>query len=355
MSHDLICSWLGLAPGTWPPDHYRLLGLTPGENNAALIEQSVHQRLDNVRRYQMAHQEEATEAMNRLAQAFVCLTDPAGKRAYDAALYGAPLAAATVPSRVGRDSVEELLEARDPLAWMYDPPPPRNSAAPTDEVPAAPTPTVVEVPLPPAHVPGDIPLPPPPPPPEPVDPLVQAAESRHARKGLGTKRALYYRISRTRQLIDLWYQAGKYLASPKRRLTRKAEATDLMRKLNDVQDLLEGFPPLLGEAGQPGYLVIALSRLVIVPTFQSLGPSQREALSRDWNSGLKLLLSHRDFLRRELRMLRRRPLPARLARAVRTFLNEHPGTLLILLGLLALNLVLWRSPLLDLWHSLSGR
>ena len=29
MDHDLICSWLGLPPRTWPPDHYRLLGLEP--------------------------------------------------------------------------------------------------------------------------------------------------------------------------------------------------------------------------------------------------------------------------------------------------------------------------------------
>ena len=77
MNHELICSWLGLSPGEWPPDHYRLLGLPPGEANAELIEQRVHQRLDSVRRYQMMHPEQATEAMNRLAQAFVCLMDPA--------------------------------------------------------------------------------------------------------------------------------------------------------------------------------------------------------------------------------------------------------------------------------------
>src|SRR5271165_4370632 len=88
MSHDLICSWLGLQPGDWPPDHYRLLGLEPGEDKAELIEQHVHQRLDMVRCYQMIHPEQATEAMNRVAQAFVCLTEPASKRLYDAELLG---------------------------------------------------------------------------------------------------------------------------------------------------------------------------------------------------------------------------------------------------------------------------
>src|SRR5215207_2282322 len=89
MSHHLICTWLGLPADAWPPDHYRLLGLEPGETDTALIEQRVHQRLDSVRRYQMMHPEQATEAMNRLAQAFVCLTEPAAKRAYDQSLPGA--------------------------------------------------------------------------------------------------------------------------------------------------------------------------------------------------------------------------------------------------------------------------
>ena len=90
MSHELICTWLGLAPGEWPPDHYRLLGLKPGESDPQLIEQHVHQRLDALRCYQVRHPEQATEALNRLAQAFVCLTEPAAKERYDADLLGRP-------------------------------------------------------------------------------------------------------------------------------------------------------------------------------------------------------------------------------------------------------------------------
>src|SRR5688500_9952169 len=89
MSHDLIRSWLGLPAGAWPPDHYQLLGLRPGETDVALIEQRARQRLDKVRCYQLAHPEQATEALNRLAQAYVCLTEPAAKRRYDAGLFGA--------------------------------------------------------------------------------------------------------------------------------------------------------------------------------------------------------------------------------------------------------------------------
>src|SRR5437660_548458 len=74
MNHEMICGWLGLPAGAWPPDHYRLLGLDPGDHEVDVIEQRVQQRLDAVRRYQMTHPELATEAMNRLAQALVCLT-----------------------------------------------------------------------------------------------------------------------------------------------------------------------------------------------------------------------------------------------------------------------------------------
>ena len=31
MSHELLCSWLSLEPGEWPPNHYRLLGLPLGD------------------------------------------------------------------------------------------------------------------------------------------------------------------------------------------------------------------------------------------------------------------------------------------------------------------------------------
>src|SRR5205085_2212475 len=127
----------------------------------------------------------------------------------------------------------------------------------------------------------------------------QAAQlSTTARRGLGTKRALYYRIARTRQLLRAWDQAGVFLSKPKRRLTKQAEAADLVRQLTTIRHLLRRFPPLLGEAGQPGYLVVALARQeMIVQTFRTLLPSQRERLAQDWQSGRELLVSHRQFLR----------------------------------------------------------
>src|SRR6516225_3277139 len=142
MKHETICDWLGLADEAWPPDHYRLLGLEPGEVDAARIEQQVHDRLEIVRRYQLLHPEVATEAMNRLAQAFVCLTDPEAKKAYDTRFAAAP----AVPTAIAEEDEEQREATHDPLAWLYAPsgakvdptraitqldlPRPRNGASP---------------------------------------------------------------------------------------------------------------------------------------------------------------------------------------------------------------------------------
>ena len=42
MNHELICKWLDLPETDWPPDHYCLLGLPPGESDVHRIEQQVH-------------------------------------------------------------------------------------------------------------------------------------------------------------------------------------------------------------------------------------------------------------------------------------------------------------------------
>lgn len=373
MSHktvdtSVICSWLGIPPEQWPPDHYALLGLPPGESNASRIEEHVHQRLERIRHYQLTHAETATEAMNRLAQAFVCLTDPQAKRAYDRNLLGELPADEPPPEKPpavkAPPAVPPPEETGPVAAWLNDSPIVRPATPPSalqrTVLDLTPTQAVARVPAaegPPADAEvGDPelldlveegappPAAPPAAPPEPVDPAFEAARTRPARLGLGTKRALYYRVARTRSLLRAWEMVGKYLNHPTRKLSRPAEAREFIDWLADIRRLLEGFPPLLGEAGQPGYLVVTLTRQpVIVPTFQTLLPSQRESLARDWVAGHKLLAAHKDFLRQELRILRRKTVLGRGLRAGRAFLNEHPGGLLILLALLALAIALLRE------------
>jgi hypothetical protein len=138
-------------------------------------------------------------------------------------------------------------------------------------------------------------------------------------------------------------------------LTRQAEAQDLLRYLNEVDLILEKFPPLLGVAGQPGYLVITLAQHFSTTTFQGLSVSQREALSRDWRAGNKLLVAHRDYLRDQLRVMRRRTFRERMVLAARSFLREHTAAaLLLLLALAALNLALWRTNAESLWQFFSS-
>src|SRR5262245_38468723 len=124
MSDELICTWLGLPPGTWPPDHYTLLGLPPGEADLDRIEQHVHERLERVRRYQLAHPELVGEAMNRLAQAFVCLNDPSAKALYDRTLLAPPPGQTAEPLATAASAPppgERPAAAPDPLAWLFGP------------------------------------------------------------------------------------------------------------------------------------------------------------------------------------------------------------------------------------------
>jgi len=81
MNPETIRAWLGLPDGPWPPDPHTLLGLGPDEATPGLVERRALERTELVRRYQLAHPDEATEAMNRLAQALVALTDPSAPAA----------------------------------------------------------------------------------------------------------------------------------------------------------------------------------------------------------------------------------------------------------------------------------
>jgi hypothetical protein len=379
MSHELVCGWLGLPADRWPPDHYTLLGLTAGETDVDRIEERVHERLLRLRPFQLTHPDQVTEAMNRLARAFSCLTDPEAKRAYDAALLGDQLDEAVA---------EPGLDAADPLAWLFGPwsklaareapplekgqtvldwsaapPPPRLSATPQSAPDWATSP-------PPPRLPGastepsgngslhaDAPttavaVPPaaPEPPANPIEFWAEAARSSPlARRGLGTRRALFRRMIITRRLLRAWERAGQYLNQPEWRLTRVREAKELVRLLRRVGDLLKEFPPFLGEVGQPGFWVASLARQeIIVPIFRALVHGQRQTLARDWRDGRVLLLAHRCFLHDECRALRRASVWGRGRRAIQFLFRDHPS-LYVPVGLLALVALTHLAILLIVW------
>jgi len=115
--HQQICEWLGLTAENWPPDHYTLLGLKRGESDPQIIEQHVHERMQRVRPLQLIYPDQVTEAMNRLAQAFSCLTDPAARIAYDESLRVPPLHPAIRAPSQENGSVDPDA----PLAWLFGP------------------------------------------------------------------------------------------------------------------------------------------------------------------------------------------------------------------------------------------
>jgi hypothetical protein len=368
MDHELICNWLGLAKDQWPPDHYTILGLPIGEADPERIEQQAHDRLLCLRGYQLSHAGLATEAMNRIAQAVVCLTDREARRAYNAQHFPhLPAAEEATPlpasaARVAANAQKVALPAlgRASTASTPAPPPPADSAASVDTAVLSPnpqtqvdwrtaTPPPVRVPplllegppaLPPVRGNGHAAPEPPPPTAEqpapaaapvptgrPADPVFDAARtSPEARRGLYTRRALYERVVVTRSLLRAWERAARYLNRPKRKLTRPAEEAELARLVGRIDEALRDFPPLLGEPGQPGYRVICLAHDDRpAAMFNGLDPEQREALARDWVAGQALLNAHRQFLRKELRLLRCQGWCARLVRASRAALNDHPG------------------------------
>ncbi len=337
MNPKILCTCLGLPDQTWPPDHYALLGLAAGEEDLARIEQQVQDRMAKLRCYQLSHPEEATEGMNRLAQAFICLTENQLKRVYDQTM--------TVPAPPPEEK-----------------PAGQNGAAPSVAAPSVAAPSAQGTPVPGMAAPGigalqetkaldqtvsDWQSAPPPvrgakeksgpnltaPAPEklvsvskPVDIIYELAHhSAEARRGLGNLRALIDRILLTRHLLLVWNQAGKYLSNPQKKLTRQAEEVDLTRRLNNIFELMADFPKIVGHPGQPGYRVVAMARLeMTAQMFKMLDLSQREDLARDWEAGHKVLLSHRQFLRDHFKALRRRRWPSLVLEAVRGALNDHP-------------------------------
>jgi hypothetical protein len=350
MNPKILCKWLEISD--WPPDHYALLGLKAGEGDTARIEHHVQERMAKLRCYQLSHPEEATEGMNRVAQAFICLTDRVTKqpkiemRSSGGVGSLPPLAGSTNPAAMETQQLEPT-GTNTEVDWKHTPPPVRSLKelnGPPDSERRSVSPPVtdgakapgVSAPLAAAPAAPAVPVP------YPMDVVFELAHaSAEARRGLGTLPALIERINLTRKLILSWNQAGKYLSNPDKKLTRPAEETDLTRRLNKLFELSADFPKIVGHPGQPGYRVVAMARLeMTAEMFKMLDETQRAWLARDWEAGYHVLLSHRQFLRLQFKILRNRGPASLVLQAVRSALNDHPvwvltGVLLVA-GLCAL-------------------
>ena len=79
--------WLGIPPEEQPPDHYRLLGLQPFENDPGVVETAADRQMAHLRTFQTGpHADLSQQLLNQVAAAKICLLNGEKKAAYDAIL-----------------------------------------------------------------------------------------------------------------------------------------------------------------------------------------------------------------------------------------------------------------------------
>ena len=312
MNAPLLCQWLGLPSAAWPPDPYTLLGLKPGEADAVALEQRVHERMAKLRCFQISHPEEATEGMNRLAQAYITLSEACAAVPRPAPVatekITAPAASPPPKKRVGDDTA--ILQ-RTQIDWRSAPPPVQGGRRAEDVADATPLPPALQQ----ASPPDDS---------ESLRALAQ--DSLDATGGLGTLAAVAERIDATRQLLVAWQTLGGVLcrAARKKPAAPADEKADFARSLKRIDEQMQRFPAFLGQPGKPGYRVVALARLAMTfDMLKNMDGAQQADLLRDWRNGEKILLAHRSFLRQQLKALRRSGVLGATMRAVRGFLNDY--------------------------------
>lgn len=84
---DVYKEWLGIPEGQRPPDNYTLLRLVQFEDDVEKIRSNYRKLNAHVRKYATGqYLVRSQELLNEMAKAMLCLTDPDGKREYDASL-----------------------------------------------------------------------------------------------------------------------------------------------------------------------------------------------------------------------------------------------------------------------------
>jgi hypothetical protein len=314
MNKEMLCTWLGLPKAVWPPDPWALLGLPQGDHDLPAIEKSVQDRMAKLRCYQLSFPEEATEGMNRLAEAFVTLTEACSKAA------PAP-APEKLPAPVLSKDDTSITE-KTKLDWRAAPPPVRNettASAPEliidDETSNGEVLTAKPFVAPARPHRREI------------DPILTrdlAEESGEATSNLGTLDAVIERVEQTRRLLHVWDQLGKHFrAAPKKASTKESDV--FAGRLEKIALAMQTYPAFLGQPGLPGYRVVVQARLKIpLASVRGMPAEQRDDLLFDWQAARQILLAHRRYLRRVFRSLRRQSAVGLFFHAVRATLNDYP-------------------------------
>jgi hypothetical protein len=316
MKQELLCSWLGLPNSAWPPDPRTLLGIKGDEHDLGVIEKRVHECMTRLRTYQLSYPEEATEGMNRLAEAFITLTETCSK-----AGNGTPTA--TAPAAKEEPAGADWHEA----------PPVREDTAEVLEVlkedDAKPSEVMVAQPF---AAPA-----------KPIRRVIDAAllkelaeESDEATSNLATLEAIVERVDQTRILLHNWDLLGRHLRKHATVKITPKENELFTARLEKVRQAMERYPAFLGQPGKPGYRIVVQARLKVpLVMVRNLNVEQREELLFDWQAGRQVLLTHRKFLLRLFKSMRHRTAFGLFVHAARSLVNDHPllaltGALLVL-------------------------
>jgi hypothetical protein len=84
---DPYHKWLGIPKDQRPPTFYQLLGISPGETDAEVIDEAAIRQTAHVRMYQIGpHAQDCTRILGEISQARTTLLNPAKRKAYDAQL-----------------------------------------------------------------------------------------------------------------------------------------------------------------------------------------------------------------------------------------------------------------------------
>jgi hypothetical protein len=156
---------------------------------------------------------------------------------------------------------------------------------------------------------------------------------------------LYRRRVALRRLRSAWDSVGHCLADADRPFASRAELVELIQNLGLLGLLTaQNGTPLSAAAGQPGALVLGLTRQPILATrLHDLSPTYRRALAGDWAAGHAKLWSAEHDIRRDLGSHPLRRGRRQLRRLGRWVLVEHLDLTLVLTGLAALGVALIRS------------
>lgn len=357
MAHELLCKWLEIPSNQWPPDHYALLGLQPGEGNADEIEQRVLERMEDLRHYQLMHPDAVTEGMNLLAQAMISLTDPSARGQYDRGLgvdSNETSPDVEVEDEAVEDEDEEELPESTPIA--APPAPPRSARIitwPNDE-PLTPGPadrSNLDEPLP-----------------DPITilelddeqettderedddapslavPSVILEEEEYTDLARDFRRRRYGEIVRVRRVLQVWGRLKEFLEKPNRTFTRRTDTVAFMNCLADLRPLLGSVSEWIGNPKEPGNLIASLAKQqLVVEMFRSFLPSQRDALAEDCRVAYEVLNDHYRQLRRDVRRLTAKGFKRRWLHPVYRQLAARPEWLLLIMAIAALAIAFARS------------